>query len=180
MNSHVRCSGPRFNIKITSYQFRKSHCGDKTVVSTLNNQYQCLHATKAMIAINEWSLFQISISRFINKESIFHKIICDNLRAQWISGNSHHTWGGIQTSMYFIYIFNWSSSHQHHLDVNHSLHMLGLGFLSSPQSQRYKIIFGSLDPQEEYNRFLNKIKVHGQVCMHLYVKGRVQLIKRTK
>ena len=25
-------SGPRFNIKMTSYQYRKSHCGDKTVV----------------------------------------------------------------------------------------------------------------------------------------------------
>ena len=25
-------SGPRFNIKMLSYQYRKSHCGDKTVV----------------------------------------------------------------------------------------------------------------------------------------------------
>ena len=25
-------SGPRFNIKMPSYQYRKSHCGDKTVV----------------------------------------------------------------------------------------------------------------------------------------------------
>ena len=24
--------GPRFNIKITSYQCRKSHCGDKTIL----------------------------------------------------------------------------------------------------------------------------------------------------
>ena len=24
--------GPRFNIKMSSYQYRKSHCGDKTVV----------------------------------------------------------------------------------------------------------------------------------------------------
>ena len=32
----IRCNqlmpGPRFNIKISSYQYRKSHCGDKTVV----------------------------------------------------------------------------------------------------------------------------------------------------
>ena len=27
-----KCTGPRFNIKISSYQYRKSHCGDKTVV----------------------------------------------------------------------------------------------------------------------------------------------------
>ena len=25
-------SGPRFNIKMSSYQYKKSHCGDKTVV----------------------------------------------------------------------------------------------------------------------------------------------------
>ena len=32
----VRCivyhTGPRFNIKMTSYQYRKSHCGDKTIL----------------------------------------------------------------------------------------------------------------------------------------------------
>ena len=28
----VRCPGPWFNIKMLSYQYRKSHCGDKTVV----------------------------------------------------------------------------------------------------------------------------------------------------
>ena len=27
-----RSSGPRFNINMSSYQYRKSHCGDKTVV----------------------------------------------------------------------------------------------------------------------------------------------------
>ena len=30
--SDVETSGPRFNIKVTSYQYRKSHCEDKTVV----------------------------------------------------------------------------------------------------------------------------------------------------
>ena len=29
---HQKGSGPRFNIKMSSYQYRKSHCGDKTVV----------------------------------------------------------------------------------------------------------------------------------------------------
>ena len=32
MNHHYISSGPRFNIKMSSYQYRKSHCGDKTVV----------------------------------------------------------------------------------------------------------------------------------------------------
>ena len=27
-----KCTGPWFNIKMSSYQYRKSHCGDKTVV----------------------------------------------------------------------------------------------------------------------------------------------------
>ena len=27
-----KTSGPRFNIKMTSYQYRKSHCGDKTIL----------------------------------------------------------------------------------------------------------------------------------------------------
>ena len=26
------CPGPRFNIKMSSYQYRKSHCGDKTIL----------------------------------------------------------------------------------------------------------------------------------------------------
>ena len=30
-NDCGQCSGPWFNIKMTSYQYRKSHCGDKTV-----------------------------------------------------------------------------------------------------------------------------------------------------
>ena len=32
-------TGPRFNIKMTSYQYSKSHCGDKTILrpSYLNN-----------------------------------------------------------------------------------------------------------------------------------------------
>ena len=28
----IKNPGPRFNIKMSSYQYRKSHCGDKTVV----------------------------------------------------------------------------------------------------------------------------------------------------
>ena len=28
----IQVPGPRFNIKMSSYQYRKSHCGDKTVV----------------------------------------------------------------------------------------------------------------------------------------------------
>ena len=39
MTAKVDTPGPQFNIKMSSYQYRKSHCGDKTVVrsSYLNN-----------------------------------------------------------------------------------------------------------------------------------------------
>ena len=39
LTRHLR-PGPRFNIKTLSYQYRKSHCGDKTVVrsSYLHNR----------------------------------------------------------------------------------------------------------------------------------------------
>ena len=46
--------GPWFNIKISSYQYRKSHCGDKTVVrsSYLHNgiSYALAHHTEAEMA----------------------------------------------------------------------------------------------------------------------------------
>ena len=32
MYEAIRRTGPRFNIKMSSYQYRESHCGDKTVV----------------------------------------------------------------------------------------------------------------------------------------------------
>ena len=32
LSASLTLSGPRFNIKMSSYQYRKSHCGDKTVV----------------------------------------------------------------------------------------------------------------------------------------------------
>ena len=43
-------TGPRFNIKISSYQYRKSHCGDKTVVrsSYLNNGISYIGKTTSL------------------------------------------------------------------------------------------------------------------------------------
>ena len=31
---YIMRPGPRFNMKMTSYQYRKSHCGDKTILRT--------------------------------------------------------------------------------------------------------------------------------------------------
>ena len=40
MNTANKSPGPWFNIKMTSYQYRKSHCGDKTILrpSYLHNE----------------------------------------------------------------------------------------------------------------------------------------------
>ena len=54
--------GPRFNIKMTSYQYRKSHCGDKTAVrsSYLYNgisytgKMTSLYWIRAVGAISQW------------------------------------------------------------------------------------------------------------------------------
>ena len=39
-------SGPRFNIKMTSYQYRKSHCGDKTILRPSYLHNGIFHAGK--------------------------------------------------------------------------------------------------------------------------------------
>ena len=39
-------TGPRFNIKMSSYQYRKSHCGDKTVVRSSYLHYGISYTSK--------------------------------------------------------------------------------------------------------------------------------------
>ena len=61
--------GPRFNIKMSSYQYGKSHCGDKTVVrsSYLHNG---ISYTGKMTSLY-WFSPLISISRWILPSQIF-------------------------------------------------------------------------------------------------------------
>ena len=57
-------TGPRFNIKIWSYQYRKSHCGDKTVLSSshLHNgisytgKTTSLYWIRALVTLHWWLL----------------------------------------------------------------------------------------------------------------------------
>ena len=44
------CPGPQFNIKMTSYQYRKIHCGDKTVVRS-SYLYNGISYTGKMISL---------------------------------------------------------------------------------------------------------------------------------
>ena len=61
--------GPWSNIKMSSYEYRKSHCGDKTVVrsSYLHNgiSYTCKMAS--LYWFGPWSPFQYSIRRIIKR-----------------------------------------------------------------------------------------------------------------
>ena len=66
--SHSKRSGPWFNIKMSSYQYRKSHCGDKTILrpSYLHNGISYTGKTTSLYWIgtlhlcNLWQTFMIS------------------------------------------------------------------------------------------------------------------------
>ena len=66
-------SGPRFNIKISSYQYRKSHCGDKTVArsSYLHNRISytgkttSLYWIKAQVPIPEDEIYMHLIFKYV-------------------------------------------------------------------------------------------------------------------
>ena len=76
---HWTCniSGPRFNIKMTSYQYRKSHCGDKTILrpSYLHNGISYTGKTTSLYWIraqiiqltHEWQLIYQSLSISIGR-----------------------------------------------------------------------------------------------------------------
>ena len=57
----IRAPGPRFNIKMSSYQYRKSHCEDKTVVrsSHIHNGISYIGTTISLY----WIAAQISTFR---------------------------------------------------------------------------------------------------------------------
>ena len=61
-----QCAGPWFNIKMTSYQNRKSHCGDKTILqsSYLHNTGKMtslywIRALVASVVYGEWRWQQL-------------------------------------------------------------------------------------------------------------------------
>ena len=68
--SHIDSSGPWFNIKMSSYQCRKSHCGDKTILrpSYLHNG---ISYTGKMISLY-WIRIQVSVD--VKDLSSFHGV----------------------------------------------------------------------------------------------------------
>ena len=61
-------SGPWFNIRMSSYQYRKSHCGDKTVIR-LSYLHNGISYTDKMICFN-WIRAQDLISRLLQINEI--------------------------------------------------------------------------------------------------------------
>ena len=69
------CSGPQFNIKMSSYRYRKSHCGDKTILrpSYLHNGISYIGKTSSLYWIRAlmcsalfcWCCVPILIARFV-------------------------------------------------------------------------------------------------------------------
>ena len=75
---------PRFNIKMSSYQYRKSHCGDKMVVrlSYLHNgisytgKMSSLYWIGALAAIRQSILYhQLNLHFLVSGQSIFKNIL---------------------------------------------------------------------------------------------------------
>ena len=60
-NHEAKSPGPRFNIKMTSYQYRKSHCGDKTILrpSYLHNGISYTGKTTSLYWIGALGAFAI-------------------------------------------------------------------------------------------------------------------------
>ena len=85
-------SGPRFNIKMSSYQYRKSHCGDKTVVrsSILHNvisytgKMSSLQWIRAQMlpSVSQTSVVQLKIHRIIITQRI-HMVISIYGKWEW-------------------------------------------------------------------------------------------------
>ena len=62
-----RCPGPRFNTKISSYQYRKSHCADKTILrpSYLHNGISYTGKTASLYWIRALTPYSRAIHFFL-------------------------------------------------------------------------------------------------------------------
>ena len=77
-------SGPRFNIKMTSYQYRKSHCGDKTILrpSYLHNGISYTGKTTSLY----WIRAQVRLySHVVYKENSINRLKPFHHLCHWAS-----------------------------------------------------------------------------------------------
>ena len=67
VNIHDAQSGPWFNIKMSSYQYWKSHCGDKTVIrsSYLHNEIPYIGKMASLYWISPQKVMMTSLYRYV-------------------------------------------------------------------------------------------------------------------
>ena len=89
-HKHKGTPGPWFNIKMSSYQYRKSHCGDKTVVrsSYLHNGISYTDKMTSLYWIRALGTYQYRITRLFS-------IGTQSTLCYWCTGAKapgHHVW----------------------------------------------------------------------------------------
>ena len=102
-NIPVSAPGPRFNIKMSSYQYRKSHCGDKTAVrsSYLHNGISYTHKTASlyidglMQEKHHSSALTMKLHLSCIKSSIYYNKCLHMSSKTWgrSTSNLYHLWG---------------------------------------------------------------------------------------
>ena len=104
-------SGPRFNIMMSSYQYRKSHCGDKTVVrsSYLHNRIFYTDKISFLYWIQPWSMFSLCHCHMLYVIPCWTGIIFNAIWLYWdgficlfLQGKYHTFWLNILLRIFFI------------------------------------------------------------------------------
>ena len=97
LQMHPQDSGPWFNIKMSSYQYRKSHCGDKTVVRSsylhdgisYTGKMSSLYWISPQVVSSHESFNVFMTKNMVISESLNHP----STRPRWIK--SQFRWGKI-------------------------------------------------------------------------------------
>ena len=94
--------GPWFNIKKPSYQYRKSHCGDETVLgsSYLNNGISYTSKVASLYWTNP-----LVMARFFSLEMTKIYLVCRN----WGKGMGYHKWMKCHFIFAVPFVFYWIS-----------------------------------------------------------------------
>ena len=97
--SHM-CPGPWFNIKMTSYQYRKSHCGDKTILrpSYLHNGISYTDKMTSLYRIR----VQDSIFKMPGMSPPFHIMLWQTTLPQLIANYITGHWGQLVLALALI------------------------------------------------------------------------------
>ena len=148
-------AGPWFNIKMSSYQYRKSHCGDKTVVrsSYLHNGISYTGKTTSLY----WIRAQVAIFDGSWGSSIYISYECFSVHHNYvlIIKQLHPGWGYQTNFRPNHYFLDFSPLSTHQLPIEYHVHICRSSAVATrvqPNSHRcwfkksltYKILRGTL------------------------------------